>query len=203
MLSSPTVPPSHAAPHRAMSVMPQLLYRSSHFAASLLDASHIAPPAPRTVVLACSACDAHSRAHPAHALGLDPSDTAVLRSMGGRVTAGVLDALAGVDRRAHSRGGRLGAGTEIVVLHHTGCAVNRLANPPELLEMYLGVPARELDRRGEMCPRLSVAFDVASLKAHRALLGGCLVSGCVYDVATGEVETVVQSDRVPEMQEYK
>ena len=174
-----------------MSVMPHLLYRSSHFAASLLDASHIAPPPPRTVILACSA---HSRADPTHALGLDPSDTAVLRSVGGRVTTAVLDALGGVDRRA---------GTHIVVLHHTGCAVNRLANPPELLEMYLGVPARELDRHGEMCPRLSATLDVASLKAHRALLGGCVVSGCVYDEATGEVETVVPPQQVPEMQEHK
>ena len=40
-------------------------------------------------------------------------------------------------------------------------------------------------------PHLSVKLDVAKLKAHPGMPGGFLVTGLVYDVATGKIETVV------------
>jgi carbonic anhydrase len=40
-------------------------------------------------------------------------------------------------------------------------------------------------------PHASVAVDVAALKANPLLPGAFLVTGLVYDVTTGRVETVV------------
>jgi len=45
-------------------------------------------------------------------------------------------------------------------------------------------------------PYAAVAHDVAALKANTQLPGGFIVSGLVYDVATGRVETVVPPSRL-------
>jgi carbonic anhydrase len=57
----------------------------------------------------------------------------------------------------------------------------------------LGVEVAELDNLAIADPYAAVAIDVAALKANPQLPGGFLVTGMVYDVATGKVETVVPS----------
>ena len=109
-----------------------------------------------------------------------------------------LDSLSIINRIAQKGGGRLGPGWNVIVLHHSDCGITRVAEPPELLEKYLGVGAGHLHQHGVMDPRQSVKVDVAALKANRALQGGYTLSGCVYEVATGKVETVVQPEQVPE-----
>lgn len=49
----------------------------------------------------------------------------------------------------------------------------------------------QLDTLAITDPHKSVALDVAALKANPHICGGYTVSGLVYDVATGKVETVV------------
>ena len=49
----------------------------------------------------------------------------------------------------------------------------------------------ELKSKAVADPRAAVAVDVALLRTIPALPGGWLVSGLVYDVATGLVEVVV------------
>jgi carbonic anhydrase len=49
----------------------------------------------------------------------------------------------------------------------------------------------ELKSKAVTDPRAVVAVDVALLRAIPALPGGWLVSGLIYDVATGLVEVVV------------
>jgi carbonic anhydrase len=45
-------------------------------------------------------------------------------------------------------------------------------------------------------PYESVVMDVAALRANPKLPGGIVVTGLVYDVATGLVRTVVPSQRL-------
>ena len=86
-------------------------------------------------------------------------------------------------------------------MHHSDCGITRALEPPQLLEHYLGVQAGQLHTCCVMDPVESVRLDVAALKASRVLPGGYLVSGLVYDVATGQVSTVVQPEPVPELSE--
>lgn len=50
----------------------------------------------------------------------------------------------------------------------------------------------ELDDLAIADPYAAVAIDVAAIKANPNLPGSFTVTGMVYDVATGLVETVVQ-----------
>jgi carbonic anhydrase len=77
----------------------------------------------------------------------------------------------------------------MVILHHTDCGITDLAAYPEMLAEYFGIPAAELESKAVMDPRASVAIDVDIIK--QALPPGLPVSGLVYDVHTGLIETVV------------
>jgi len=89
--------------------------------------------------------------------------------------------------------GRLGQGQpprsgHLVILHHTDCGITRLAAFPEQLAAFFEIPAAELDSKAVRDPYAAVRLDVAI--ARRALPPGRLVSGVVYDVATGLIEVV-------------
>lgn len=53
------------------------------------------------------------------------------------------------------------------------------------------ISKEELKAKAVTDPRAAVAVDVAVLRANPALPGEWLVSGLVYNVATGLVDTVV------------
>jgi carbonic anhydrase len=72
----------------------------------------------------------------------------------------------------------------VVVLQHTDCGITRLAGDPAKLAHYFQIQEGELKTK-------AVAVDVAALRATPALPGAWLISGLVYDVATGLVEIVV------------
>ena len=60
-----------------------------------------------------------------------------------------------------------------------------------MLAHYFQIPEREVETKSVRDPRKSVAVDVAALRAIPALPDEWLISGLVYDVATGLVEVVV------------
>ena len=60
-----------------------------------------------------------------------------------------------------------------------------------MLTDYFEIAKEELQAKAVPDPRAAVAVDVAALKATPALPGEWLVSGMVYDVATGLVDVVV------------
>ena len=60
-----------------------------------------------------------------------------------------------------------------------------------MLAHYFQIEERELETKSVSDPRKAVAVDVAALKAIPALPNEWLISGLVYDVATGLVEVVV------------
>jgi carbonic anhydrase len=61
---------------------------------------------------------------------------------------------------------------------------------------YFQIGEGEVAGKAVSDPRAAVAVDVAALRANPALPGGWVVSGFVYDVATGLVEVVVSAARV-------
>src|ERR1700722_18462363 len=143
----------------------------------------------KAVIIGC----ADMRVDPAHVLGIEPGEAVVMRNIGGRVTPGLLEELGLLGRIGEVAETIPGGGGEfhLIVLHHTDCGITRLAGDPAMLMHYFQIPEGELERKAVTDPHAAVAGDVAALRAIPALPGSWLISGLVYDVATGRVEVVV------------
>jgi carbonic anhydrase len=178
-----------------MSNLDNMLERNKNFAAQQSAAGTLMPSLPgampnvRAIIIGC----ADMRVDPAHVLGIKPGEAVVIRNIGGRITPGLLEELGLLGRIGQVAGEIPGGGGEfhIIVLQHTDCGITRLAGDPAMLTHYFQIPQEELKAKAVTDPRAAVAVDVASLRAIPALPGGWLVSGLVYDVATGLVEIVV------------
>ena len=83
-----------------------------------------------------------------------------------------------------------GGDFHLIVLQHTDCGITRLAGDPAMLTKYFQVSEADLRDKAVTDPRAAVAADVATLRAVPALPGDWLLSGLVYDVATGLAEIV-------------
>jgi carbonic anhydrase len=117
----------------------------------------------------------------------------VLRNIGGRITPGLLEQLGLLGRIGQVAGEAPGGGGEfhIIVMQHTDCGSTRLVGDPAMLAHYFQIPESELKAKAVGDPRAAVAVDVAALRAIPALPAAWLISGLVYNVATGLVEVVV------------
>jgi carbonic anhydrase len=173
----------------------QMLQRNKEFAARQSAEGTLMPSLPRAlpnvkaIVIGC----ADMRVDPADILGIKPGDAVVMRNIGGRITPGLLEELGLLGRIGEVAGEIPGGGGEfhIIVLQHTDCGITRLVGDPAKLAHYFQIREGELKTRAVSDPRTAVAFDVAALRAIPALPGSWLISGLVYDVATGLVEIVV------------
>jgi carbonic anhydrase len=178
-----------------MNYFDSMLERNKDFSAQQSAASTLMPSLPRAlpnvwaIVIGC----ADMRVDPAHVLGIKPGEAVIIRNIGGRVTPGLLEQLALLGRIGEVAGAIPGGGGEfhIIVLHHTDCGSTRLVGDPDKLAHYFQIPEGEVKRKSVPDPRAAVAVDVATLRAVPALPGKWLISGLVYDVATGLVEVVV------------
>jgi carbonic anhydrase len=173
----------------------QLLQRNKEFAAQESAAGNLMPsmaqamPNVKAVIIGC----ADMRADPAHVLGTKPGEAVVLRNIGGRITPGLLEQLSLLGRIVAVAGTIPGGGGEfhVIVLHHTDCGIARLAGDTAPLAHYFQIQEGELKAKSLSDPCAAVAGDVAALRAIPALPGAWLISGLVYNVATGLVEVVV------------
>lgn len=178
-----------------MSHLESLLERNKKFAAQQSAAGTLIPSLPKAlldvkaVVIGC----ADMRVDPAHVLGIRPGEAVVMRNIGGRVTPGLLQELGLLGRIGEVAGKVPGGGGEfhLILLQHTDCGITRLAGDPPMLAQYFRVPEADLKAKAVSDPRAAVGVDVAALRAIPALPGAWLISGLVYDVATGRVEIVV------------
>jgi len=178
-----------------MNYLDLLLDRNKHFAAQQSALGTLMPSLPRAlpnvkaVIIGC----ADMRVGPSHVLGVKPGEAVVIRNIGGRVTPGLLEQLGLLGRIGQVAGEIPGGGGEfhLIVLHHTDCGMRRLAGDPALLTHYFQIEERELKTKSVSDPRSAVAVDVDALKAIPALPAQWLISGLVYDVATGLVEVVL------------
>ena len=178
-----------------MNNLDHLLQRNKEFAAQQSAAGTLMPSLPtatpnlKAIIIGC----ADMRVDPAHILGIKPGEAVVLRNIGGRITPGLLEQLGLLGRIGEVAGEIPGGGGEfhLIVIQHTDCGMARLAGDPAMLAHYFQIAEGELKKKSVTDPRAAVAFDVAALRAIPALPGAWLISGLVYDVATGLVEIVV------------
>jgi len=182
-----------------MSTLENLLERNKEFAAQQTAAGTLMPSLPKAlpdvkaVIIGC----ADMRVDPVHVLGLRPGEAVVMRNIGGRITPGLIEQLGLLGRIGEVAAAIPGGGGEfhLIVLQHTDCGITRLAGDPAMLAQYFRVPEADVKAKAVTDPRAAVALDVAALRAIPALPGSWLISGLVYDVATGRVEVVVPAAR--------
>jgi carbonic anhydrase len=172
-----------------------MMARNKALAAQQTAAGTLMPPFARALlnvkamIIGC----ADMRVDPAHVLGIRPGEAVVMRNIGGRVTPGLLEELGLLGRIGAVAGEAPGGGGEfhLIVLQHTDCGITRLGGDPAMLARYFELNERDLTAKSVMDPRAAVAVDVASLRAIDALPDHWILSGLVYEVATGLAEIVV------------
>ena len=178
-----------------MNNLDSMLERNKDFAARLSAPASPMPSLPqalpdvKAIIIGC----ADMRVDPAHVLGIKLGEAVVIRNIGGRITPGLLEQLSLLGRIGEVAGKIPGGGGEfhLIVLHHTDCGITRLVGDPAMLKHYFQVPDGELKAKAVMDPRTAVAVDVALLRTIPALPGQWLISGLVYDVASGLVDVVL------------
>ena len=170
-----------------MNLVETLVARNETFATSHFDAQLKILPKLKTLIVGC----VDPRVDPYEVFGLAQGEAAIIRNVGGRITPALLLELDLLREVSKASGGDLGPGWNLVVLHHTDCGIKRLDGVPALMGQFFDVAPPELPSRHVHDPRASVALDIESLRAHRSLSDQLTVSGLVYDVTTGRLETIV------------
>lgn len=179
----------------SMNNLDHLLQRNKEFAVQQSAAGTLMPWLPRAlpgvkaIIVGC----ADMRVDPAHVLGTKPGEAVVLRNIGGRITPGLLEQLGLLGRIGEVAGEVPGGGGEFhfIVLQHTDCGITRLAGDPAMLAHYFQIQEGDVKAKAATDPRAALAADVAVLRTIPALPGAWLLSGVMYDVATGLVEVVI------------
>ena len=132
------------------------------------------------------------RVDPAHFLGLELSDAIVVRNVGGRVTPDVINDVAFIGQIAENvlPDGPL---FEVTVIHHTQCGAGALADDifRQRYAERIGADESTLREHAVLDPAATVTRDVEHLRSAPAISPRLRVSGHVYDVLTGLVETVI------------
>jgi carbonic anhydrase len=168
------------------------LERNRAFAAAGGHEGAVVFPALRLFVITCL----DPRVDPAHFLGLGLSDAMVVRNVGGRVTEQVIDDVAFIGQLAESA---LPDGPlfEVAVIHHTQCGAGALAEDTfrRRYAERIGADESTLRQRAVLDPAATATHDVERLRSAPSISPRVAVSGHVYDVLTGLVETVIAADR--------
>jgi carbonic anhydrase len=139
------------------------------------------------------------RVDPAHFLGLELSDAMVVRNVGGRVTPEVIDDVAFIGQIVEAAMPE-GPLFEVAVIHHTQCGAAALADDDfrHQLAERTGAEESTLLEHAILDPVATVTTDVERLRSAPAISPRIAVSGHVYDVVTGLVETIVSAGRPEE-----
>lgn len=167
-------------------IVTQLLERNRGFAGERHRPLGLAPTL-RTCVITCP----DPRVDPAHVLGLDLGDAAVVRAAGGRVSPIVLQQLLFLAQTAAATG-QSQDGLELVLMQHTDCGMAHFTGLEhrEMLGAFLGCTPDDLESKALTDPREGVRVDIRELALNPLLPSSLAVTGVVYDVASGLVEFV-------------
>jgi carbonic anhydrase len=164
------------------------LERNRAFAAAGGHEGAVVFPNLRLFVITCL----DPRVDPAHFLGLGLSDAIVVRNVGGRVTQEVINDVAFIGQIAENvlPDGPL---FEVAVIHHTQCGSGALADDSfrRTYAERIGAEESTLREHAILDPEATVKLDVERLRSADAISPRVTVSGHVYDVATGLVQTVM------------
>jgi carbonic anhydrase len=131
------------------------------------------------------------RVDPAHFLGLELSDAMVVRNVGGRVTSEVIEDVAFISQMAENviPDGPL---FEVAIIHHTQCGAGALADDAfrHRYAQRIGADESALREHAILDPVASVTSDVQRLRSASAISPRVTVTGHVYDVLTGLVQSI-------------
>jgi carbonic anhydrase len=167
------------------------LERNRTFAAADGHVGAVVFPSLRLFVITCL----DPRVDPAHFLDLGLGDAMVVRNVGGRVTREVINDVAFIGEMVENvlPDGPL---FEVAVVHHTQCGSAALADDAfrRRYAERIGVEESTLREHAVLDAADTVARDVDRLRSAPAVSPRISVSGHVYDVVTGLVETVLPAD---------
>jgi len=163
------------------------LARNRAFAAAGGHEGAVVLPNLRLFVITCL----DPRVDPAHFLGLELSDAMVVRNVGGRVTPEVIQDVAFISQIVENVMPE-GPLFEVAVIHHTQCGAGALADENFRHRYAQRIDADEsaLLERAVLDPAATVTSDVERLRSAAGISPRITVSGHVYDVVTGVVQTV-------------
>ena len=138
-------------------------------------------PSLKLAVLTCM----DARVDPAGLLGLHPGDAHVIRNAGGRATADALRALA-ISQAV------LGT-SEVMVLHHTECAMRRFSQS-ELAQRIVSATNHPFHEELEVFTDDAAAIieDVGRIRVYGSLVHRDKVRGFLYDLATDALKEVTR-----------
>jgi carbonic anhydrase len=135
------------------------------------------------------------RVDPAHVLGLDLSDAIVVRNAGGLVTPELIGDVAFIGQLAETL---LPDGPlfEVAVIHHTQCGTGALADDSFRRRYAERIGAVEATLRDHaiLDPTATVRRDVERLRSADSISPRINLSGHVYDVVSGLVQTIIPAD---------
>jgi len=165
----------------------EALERNRDFAARGGHEGAVVFPKLRLFVVTCI----DPRTDPAHFLGLDLSDALVLRNAGGRVTPAVIEDVAFIAQLAEAAIGE-GPLFEVAIVHHNQCGTGAFVDDDfrRRHAERIGEDEAGLRDRAVLDPAATVRHDVELLRAAPQVPDRVRVSGHVYDVVGGLVETV-------------
>ena len=166
------------------------LERNRAFAAAGGHEGALVFPTLRLFVITCL----DPRVDPAQILGLGMSDAMVVRNVGGRVTPEVINDVAFIAQIGENvvPDGPL---FEVAVIHHNQCGTGALADDGfrHRYAERIGADESTLRDHAVLDPAATVTRDVERLRSADAISPRIRVSGHVYDVVTGLVETVIRA----------
>jgi carbonic anhydrase len=163
------------------------LSRNRAFAAAGGHEGAVNFPTLRLLVITCI----DHRVDPAHFLELEFGDALVIRNGGGRVTPEVIETVAFISQLAEAAIPE-GPLFEVAVIHHTDCGSRALADH-DFRRRYaerIEADEAELLDLAVLDPAASVVADAERLRFAESISPRISVSGHVYDLSTGLVESV-------------
>lgn len=162
-----------------MAVMDELLEANKSFAESFDKGDAPMPPARKVAIVACM----DARLHPEKFLGLQIGDGHVIRNAGGRASD---DAIRSLIISTELLGTK-----EFAVIHHTDCGMLTFDDKALQEKLADRGDASGIDFLAFSDNEASVREDVAKIRSSPFISDDVAVSGYIYDVATGALQTVV------------
>ena len=168
-----------------MNTQASLISRNRQFAATFDKSELSILPELRTVLLTC----ADARVDPAHVLGLELGEAAVIRNNGGRVTRSVIEEIATLAVMVDMLTDGREPGFTVVLMQHTQCGAQRLADPAlqEVLRNALGIDVSESAITDQPTDLME---DIRRLCEAEKVPDAIAVSAMLYDVASGTAREI-------------
>jgi carbonic anhydrase len=167
-----------------MAVIDELVQNNESYASSFDRGDVPMPPAKQVAIVACM----DARLHPEKFLGLDIGDAHVIRNAGGRASDDAIRSLVISSQLLGTK--------EFAVIHHTDCGMLTFTNDDlrNKLAQTTDVDVSGLDFLPFADNEEAVRLDVDLIRRSPFIPDDTTVSGYIYDVATGKLQTVVGAD---------